>query len=54
MHPRVRIFLSQYIGVVFASLVPVVLTAFLSIPLNLGGHPGEIRSAEATVNRHMT
>jgi hypothetical protein len=47
-------FVSQFLGVVMASLLPVVLTAFLSIPFNLGGHPGEPRSAGDSAQRHMT
>ena len=47
-------FAHQFIGVVVASLIPVVLTAFFSIPLNLGGHPGEVRVYVAQVSRHMT
>ena len=54
MHPDLRTFLHQFRGVVFATLLPVVLTAFLSIPLNLGGHPGDARSVDAMANLHMT
>lgn len=54
MHPGLRTFLFQYLGVVCATLLPVILMTFLSIPLNLGGHPGKIRSANAMANRHMT
>ena len=48
------LFVRQYLGVVLAALVPVVVTAFLSIPVNLGGHPGEVRSAQAAAAVHMT
>jgi hypothetical protein len=34
-------FIRQFLGVVAATLVPVVLVAFVSIPFTLGGHPGE-------------
>lgn len=54
MHPALRLFIRQYLGVVGATLVPVVLTTFLSVPMNLGGHPGEIRSTTAMMDRHMT
>lgn len=47
-------FVRQYLGVVLASLVPVVLTAFLSIPFTLGGNPGDVRSAQAEASAHMT
>jgi hypothetical protein len=47
-------FARQFIGVVLAALVPVVLTAFISVPMSLGGHPGEARAAAATAGQHMT
>jgi hypothetical protein len=47
-------FARQYLGVVAASVLPVVMTAFLSIPLNLGGHPGEARVAQDAAQMHMT
>ena len=34
-------FVRQYAAVVLASLAPVVLLAFVSMPLSLGRHPGE-------------
>lgn len=54
MHPALTLFIRQYLGIVCAALVPVVLTAFLSIPLTLGGHPGEPRTAQVGISRHMT
>lgn len=54
MNPALFAFARQYAAVVIAALVPVVLTAFLSIPFNLGGHPGEPRPAQSAVGRHMT
>ncbi|MEP7295570.1 MAG: hypothetical protein ABI702_05230 [Burkholderiales bacterium] len=47
-------FARQFAGVVIAALIPVVLTAFLTIPFNLGGHPGEIRSAAVPTAEHAT
>jgi hypothetical protein len=47
-------FFRQFIGVVLAALVPVVLTAFISVPMSLGGHPGEARAAADTAFQHMT
>ena len=41
-------------GVVLASLVPVVLTAFLCIPFILGGHPGNERLVDAGTAQHMS
>ena len=54
MHPVLRHFIRQYILVTLATLMPVVAIAFVSMPLSLGGHPGEIRTASATVERHLT
>jgi len=54
MHPQGLLFVRQYLGVVLAALAPVVMTAFLSIPFNLGGHPGEFRIAQTAVAPHMT
>ncbi len=39
-------FIKQYLTVVFATLMAVSVFAFLVIPYNLGGHPGEERVAE--------
>ena len=41
MQRSLALFVRQFAGVVAATLVPVVAVAFLSIPLSLGGHPGE-------------
>jgi hypothetical protein len=54
MHPVLRNFIRQYFHVVVAAVVPVVVTAFLSIPFSLGGHPGELRLVEVTIGQHMT
>ncbi len=54
MHPSLRQFARQYLAVVVAALLPVILTAFLSIPFNLGGHPGDVRAIDAPMTRHMT
>lgn len=54
MNIYLRLFLQQYLSVVLAALVPVILIAFLTIPVSLGGHPGEERSADAPIVRHMT
>lgn len=54
MDSSLRLFIRQYIGVVFATLVPIVLVAFLSIPYTLGGHPGDERIANAPIEQHMT
>ena len=54
VHTSLRQFARQYLAVVVAALLPVILTAFLSIPFNLGGHPGDVRAVDAAVLRHMT
>ncbi len=52
MHPQLKSFLVQWLRVALVTLVPVVFTAFVSLPLALGGHPGEARPAAAA--QHMT
>jgi len=47
-------FVHHFAGAVVAALIPVVLVAFLSIPLNLGGHPGEVRTVAMPASTHMT
>ncbi|HJV87928.1 MAG TPA: hypothetical protein VJ698_20830 [Noviherbaspirillum sp.] len=54
MHPALRIFVRQYLYVVCAAIVPVVLTTFLSIPMSLGTNPGEAMTASVSVDRHLT
>jgi hypothetical protein len=54
MHPALHLFIRQYLGIVCAALLPVIVTAFVSIPLSLGGHPGEPCTVDAPIDRHMT
>ena len=60
MHTDLREFLSRFIGTVAMTLVPVVLIAFMSMPLNLGRHitqdVAQIKAAGATtpVNLMLT
>jgi hypothetical protein len=54
MHPSLRQFARQYLAVIAAVLLPVILTAFLTIPFNLGGHPGDARVVDVPESRHMT
>jgi len=54
MKPTQYSFVRQLAGVVVAALIPVVLVAFLSIPFNLGGHPGEGRAGTTPTPTHMT
>ena len=54
MNSSLRVFARQLVLAVTAALVPVVLVAFLSIPYNLGGHPGEERRVDMRTATHMT
>ncbi len=54
MDPLLRTLMRQFAGVVLASLLPVVLTAFLCIPFILGGHPGDERLVDAGTFQHMS
>ncbi|MCX7238952.1 MAG: hypothetical protein NTU86_00765 [Burkholderiales bacterium] len=47
-------FIRHYLGTVAAALLPVVFTAFLSIPYALSGHPGDARAADPVVESHTT
>ncbi len=50
MHP----FAVTMFGVMFATLFIVMSVAFVSIPLSLGGHPGEIVTAASPAIFHLT
>jgi len=54
MSPTSYSFIRQFVGAVVAALIPVLLVAFLSIPFNLGGHPGEARTTMMPIATHMT
>ena len=54
MNPLGYSFARQFIGMVAAALIPVVLVAFLCIPFILGGHPGEPRVLGSAASSHMT
>ncbi len=54
MNTYLRSFIQQYLGVVLATLVPVILIAFMSIPVTLGGHPDAASAANAPFTQHMT
>jgi hypothetical protein len=47
-------FVLQWLRIAVMALVPVVLTAFVSIPMNLGGHPGETVARTVVPSTHMT
>lgn len=54
MQNDLREFLSRFVGTVVITLVPVVLVAFMSMPLSLGRHPGEAAPASSAAFAHMT
>ena len=54
MTPSLRTIVLPFFAVVAAGLVTVALVAFLTIPFNLGGHPGEARAADVSAGQHMT
>ncbi len=54
MHTDLHDFLARFAGTVAMSLVPVVLVAFLSMPLSLSRHPGEPLQQANAPAAHMT
>ena len=53
MNTDLHHFIARFIGTVLLALAPVVFTAFVSMPLNLNRHPGEMAQVDAPP-RHMT
>jgi hypothetical protein len=53
MHVELHRFLARFVGTVVLALIPVVFTAFVSLPLTLNRHPGEAASVQMPP-RHMT
>lgn len=49
-----REFLSRFVGTVVITLVPVVFIAFLSMPVSLSCHPGEVPLGSGAPFMHMT
>jgi len=54
MHPELRRFLAHLAGTVGITLMPVILVAFVSMPMALERHPGEPRPAAGALDRHMS
>ena len=54
MSADLGIFAAQMARTILMALVPVILTAFVSMPLALERHPGEVTSAGPSVEKHMT
>lgn len=49
MNSHLKQFVTQYLTVVFATLMSVSFFAFLAIPYSLGGHPGDEPVAQTAV-----
>jgi hypothetical protein len=54
MDTALRIFIKEFAGVVAIAFMSVVVVAFVSIPANLGRHPGAARSANLPAGWHLT
>jgi hypothetical protein len=54
MNPDLKDFAVQWLRVALMALVPVVITAFVSMPLSLERHPGEGVAASKLTPQHMT
>lgn len=54
MQPTARSFTATLLPVVIGSLLFVMSVAFISIPLSLGGHPGEPESLAPRAAFHPT
>jgi hypothetical protein len=54
MDTELRIFIKQFAGVVAITFMSVVVVAFVSIPANLGRHPGAARGAHLPAGWHLT
>lgn len=53
MHADLRQFLSRLVGTIVLALAPLVFTAFVSMPMSLNQHPGEMSQVDAS-SKHMT
>jgi hypothetical protein len=53
MHADLHHFLCRLVGTIVLALAPVVFTAFVSMPLSLNRHPGELAPVDAPP-MHMT
>lgn len=53
MQADLRQFIARLIGTIALALVPVVFTAFVTMPLSLSRHPGEATQLDSPA-RHMT
>jgi len=49
MNTHLKQFLVKYLSVVFGTLMSVSFFAFVAIPYSFGGHPGEAKVAQTTL-----
>jgi hypothetical protein len=54
MNADLKQFVVSYLRFVAMALMPLVVTAFLTIPYNLGGHPGEPLTRVDQTSAHMS
>lgn len=54
MQDDLRDFLYRFAGTVLMTLLPVVFIAFVSMPISLNRHPGELPSDAVPSLTHMT
>jgi hypothetical protein len=54
MDKNLRNFVVQFVGVVLATLIPVIIIAFLSMPWQLNRHPGESAVSTEQAITHLT
>ncbi|HET7525319.1 MAG TPA: hypothetical protein VFK10_05185 [Burkholderiaceae bacterium] len=54
MDADLKDFAVQWLRVAAMGILPVILTAFVSIPLALERHPGETVVSAERIQRHMT
>jgi hypothetical protein len=54
MNTDLKQFVVSYLRVVLMALMPLAVTAFLTMPYILGGHPGEPLSRADRTEPHMT
>ena len=54
MNADLRNFAVQWLRVATMTLVPVMLVTFLTMPMALGRHPGEVAANDEPTQRHMT
>ena len=55
MHPELHRFLARLVGVALMALMPLAFITFVSIPLSLSRHPGDVAPhITAPLTQHMT